>query len=53
MYMRLVILTSDNRQASTGYGHPAPIMGFAPGAFLEGFAALGSEVEMRVVSSRL
>lgn len=48
--LRIVILTSDNREASRAYGMPTPLMGFAPGALLEGFAALGQEVEMHVVS---
>lgn len=48
--MRIVILTSDNRQESRNYGRPTPLMGFAPGALLEGFAALGNEVEVHVVS---
>ncbi len=48
--MRIVILTSDNREGFRDYGNPVPRMGVAPEALLQGFAALGSEAEVHVVS---
>jgi glycosyltransferase involved in cell wall biosynthesis len=48
--MRIAILTSDNREGFRDYANPFPIMGFAPEALLQGFAALGNEVEVHVVS---
>jgi glycosyltransferase involved in cell wall biosynthesis len=48
--MRIAILTSDNRERFKDYNHPAPYFGPAPEALLQGFAALGSQVEVHVVS---
>jgi glycosyltransferase involved in cell wall biosynthesis len=47
--MRLAILTSDNRENFKTYSRPAPCMGMAPEAFLQGFTAL-PEVEVHVIS---
>ncbi len=48
--MRIVILTSDNRERYKDYNHPAPYFGPAPEALLQGFPALGKEVEVHVIS---
>jgi glycosyltransferase involved in cell wall biosynthesis len=48
--MRIVILTSDNRERYKDYNHPTPYFGPAPEALLQGFPALGKEVEVHVVS---
>jgi glycosyltransferase involved in cell wall biosynthesis len=48
--MRIVILTSDNRERYRDYTHPEPYFGPAPEALLQGFPALGKEVEVHVVS---
>ncbi|HTR42262.1 MAG TPA: glycosyltransferase family 4 protein [Pseudomonadales bacterium] len=48
--MRIAILTSDNRERFKDYHHPTPYFGPAPEALLQGFAALGKEVEVHVVS---
>lgn len=48
--MRIAILTSDNREGFRDYSNPFPIMGLAPDALLQGFAMLGSEVEVHVIS---
>jgi Glycosyltransferase Family 4 len=48
--MRIVILTNDNRLRFKDYNHPTPYFGPAPEALLQGFAALGSQVEVHVVS---
>jgi glycosyltransferase involved in cell wall biosynthesis len=47
--MKIVILTTDNRQALRQYEKPEPFFGTAPEALLQGFAQL-SEVEVHVVS---
>ena len=47
--MRVVILTTDNREAHKDYDNPRPHFGPAPGALLEGLALL-PEVEVHVVS---
>jgi glycosyltransferase involved in cell wall biosynthesis len=48
--MRIAILTGDNREAYKDYSHPTPYFGTAPEALLQGFTALGQEVEVHVVS---
>jgi glycosyltransferase involved in cell wall biosynthesis len=48
--MRIVILTSDNRERYKDYSHPTPYFGPAPEALLQGFMMLGKEVEVHVVS---
>jgi glycosyltransferase involved in cell wall biosynthesis len=48
--MRIVILTNDNRLRFRDYNHPTPYFGPAPEALLQGFAALGSQVEVHVIS---
>lgn len=48
--MRIAILTGDNRQRYKDYSHPTPYFGPAPEALLQGFPALGSEVEVHVIS---
>lgn len=48
--MRVAILTSDNREGFKDYANPAPRIGVAPEALLQGFAALGNQVEVHVVS---
>jgi glycosyltransferase involved in cell wall biosynthesis len=48
--MRIVILTSDNRERYKDYNHPMPYFGPAPEALLQGFPALGKEVEVHVIS---
>ncbi|HWD18435.1 MAG TPA: glycosyltransferase family 4 protein [Verrucomicrobiae bacterium] len=47
--MRIALLTSDNRQHYREYARPAPRMGIAPEALLEGFASL-PDVEIHVIS---
>jgi glycosyltransferase involved in cell wall biosynthesis len=47
--MRVVILTTDNREPHKAYDHPAPFFGTAPAALLQGLAML-PEVEVHVVS---
>ncbi len=48
--MRIVILTSDNRERYKDYSHPTPYFGPAPEALLQGFMMLGKEVEVHVIS---
>lgn len=48
--MKIAILTSDNRERFKDYTHPTPYFGPAPEALLQGFAALGSQVEVHVIS---
>lgn len=48
--MKIVVLTNDNRERFKDYAHSAPYFGPAPEALLQGFAALGREVEVHVVS---
>jgi glycosyltransferase involved in cell wall biosynthesis len=50
--MRIAILTSDNRESFKTYDQPAPCMGIAPEALLQGFSALTkvADVEVHVVS---
>ena len=48
--MRIVVLTNDNRERFKDYSHPMPRFGPAPEALLQGFEALGKEVEVHVVS---
>jgi glycosyltransferase involved in cell wall biosynthesis len=48
--MRIVILTSDNRERYKDYTHPTPYFGPAPEALLQGFVSLGKDVEVHVVS---
>ncbi len=47
--MRIVILTTDNREAFKDYANPQPHFGTAPAALLEGLALL-PEIEVHVVS---
>lgn len=48
--MRIVQLTNDNREIQRKYHLDDPMFGPAPEALLEGFKALGSDVEVHVVS---
>jgi glycosyltransferase involved in cell wall biosynthesis len=48
--MRIVILTSDNRERYKDYSHPTPYFGPAPEALLQGFPSLGKDVEVHVIS---
>jgi glycosyltransferase involved in cell wall biosynthesis len=48
--MRIVQLTNDNREIQRKYHLDEPVFGPAPQALLEGFKALGKEVEVHVVS---
>jgi glycosyltransferase involved in cell wall biosynthesis len=48
--MRIVQLTNDNREIRKKYDLHEPVFGPAPEALLEGFKALGDEVEVHVVS---
>ena len=48
--MRIVILTTDNREPFKDYSHPTPYFGPAPEALLQGLAALPREVEVHIVS---
>lgn len=48
--MRIVQLTNDNREIQKKYHLDEPVFGPAPEALLEGFKALGSDVEVHVVS---
>ncbi len=48
--MRIAILTSDNRERFKDYNHPTPYFGPAPEALLQGFAALGRQMEVHVIS---
>ena len=47
--MRIVVLTTDNREPHKDYANPSPHFGTAPTAFLEGLA-LVPELEVHVVS---
>src|SRR5438552_15091755 len=47
--MRIVQLTTDNRQPFREYAKPDPYFGTAPEALLHGFAAM-SDLEVHVVS---
>jgi glycosyltransferase involved in cell wall biosynthesis len=48
--MRIVQLTNDNREIQRKYHLDDPVFGPAPEALLEGFKALGSDIEIHVVS---
>jgi len=48
--MRIVQLINDNREIQRKYHLDDPVFGPAPEALLEGFKALGSDVEVHVVS---
>jgi glycosyltransferase involved in cell wall biosynthesis len=48
--VRIVQLTNDNREIQRKYHLDEPVFGPAPEALLEGFKALGDEVEVHVVS---
>ncbi len=48
--MRIALLTTDAREPKKEYDKPEPYFGTAPEALLEGFKALGTEVEIHVVS---
>jgi len=47
--MKIVVLTTDNREHSRDYANPTPYFGTAPEALLQGFAML-QDVEVHVVS---
>src|SRR5580658_7833354 len=47
--MRIVILTTDNREPHKDYDNPAPYFGTAPAALLQGLAMV-PEAEVHVVS---
>jgi glycosyltransferase involved in cell wall biosynthesis len=47
--MRVVMLTTDNREAEKDHANPLPHFGTAPAALLQGFATL-PEVEIHVVA---
>ena len=47
--MRIVILTTDNREPHKDYANPAPHFGTAPAALLQGLAMI-PEIEVHVVS---
>jgi glycosyltransferase involved in cell wall biosynthesis len=48
--MRIVVLTTDNREPFKDYSHPTPYFGPAPEALLQGLAELPKEAEVHVVS---
>ena len=48
--MKIAILTTDAREPLKDYKCPAPYFGTAPEALLQGFDALGGQVEVHVVS---
>lgn len=48
--MKSVLLTTDGREFNRDYAKESPWFGTAPQALLEGFASLGSEIEVNVVS---
>ena len=48
--MKVVILTTDNREPFKQYGAPEPFFGTAPEALLQGFAQLPGQVEVHVVT---
>ena len=48
--MKIVVLTTDNREPFKEYNRPEPYFGPAPDALLQGFAALPKEVEVHVIS---
>jgi glycosyltransferase involved in cell wall biosynthesis len=48
--MKIAFLTTDNREQLADYENPNPHFGTAPTALLEGFALLGNQVEVHVVS---
>jgi glycosyltransferase involved in cell wall biosynthesis len=47
--MRIVVLTTDNREPHKDYANPQPHFGTAPAALLQGLAMI-SEIEVHVVS---
>ena len=48
--MKIVQLTTDNRNQFGNFEHESPVFGTAPTGLLDGFEHLGSEVEVHVVS---
>lgn len=48
--MRVVILTTDNREQWRKYELPEPVFGTAPEALLQGMAMLPAEAEVHVIS---
>jgi len=48
--MKLALLTTDNRENNRDYAAPAPYFGTAPAGLLQGFAHLGGDIEVHVVS---
>jgi glycosyltransferase involved in cell wall biosynthesis len=48
--MKVVILTTDNRETYRAYHEPEPDFGKAPEALLEGFARLGGDLEVHVLT---
>ena len=50
IFMKIAILTNDNREIFKDYSPPTPLFGPAPDALLQGLAALPREVEVHVIS---
>lgn len=48
--MKIAFLTTDNREQRGQYHLERPYFGTAPQALLDGFAALGDEIEVHVIS---
>jgi len=48
--MKIVMLTTDNRETFRDYDRDEPEFGTAPEGLMQGFAALGREVEVHVIS---
>ena len=48
--MKIAFLTTDNREQQNQYEKDAPFFGTAPAALLDGFAQLGKEIEVHVIS---
>jgi glycosyltransferase involved in cell wall biosynthesis len=48
--MKVVIITTDNRETYRAYHEPEPDFGKAPKALLEGFARMGGEIEVHVLT---
>ena len=48
--MKVAFLTTDNREQRAQYHLERPYFGTAPQALLDGFAALGDEIEVHVIS---
>lgn len=48
--IKVAFLTTDNRDQLGDYDNPAPHFGTAPTALLDGFAQLGDQIEVHVIS---